>query len=217
MEIRKIATSPPSPGGSTRVDASPAVFPLWLKLSYTAYVALLVPVYIRQYGPGNFLWFSDVALFLGLAAIWLEHRLLASTQAVAIVVPDSLWIIDFLLRITTGVRLVGMTDYMFDTSIPAFVRAISLFHVWLPVVLVFMVSRLGYDRRAPAVRIVLGTILLVATYFLTGPEVNVNRVHRWGELDGLWPLVLSTIAIPLAFYAPAHLVLRATMPEHPPH
>jgi hypothetical protein len=199
-----------------RVDGSPAVFPLWLKLSYTAYVALLVPVYIRHYGPGNFLWFSDVALFLGLAAIWLEHRLLASTQAIAVVVPESLWIIDFLLRITTGVRL-GMTDYMFDASIPAFVRAISLFHLWLPVVLVFMVSRLGYDRRAPAVQIVLGTILLVATYLLTGPQVNINLVHRWGGLEGLWALVLSTIAFPLAFYAPAHFVLRATMPEHRPH
>ena len=200
-----------------RVGASPAVFPLWLKLSYTAYVALLVPVYFRHYGPGNFLWFSDVALFLGLAAIWLEHRLLASVPAVAVVIPESVWAIDFLVRITTGVRLVGMTDYMFDASIPTFVRAISLFHLWLPVVLVFMVSRLGYDRRAPVVQIVLGTILLVATYLLTGPQVNINGVHRWGELRGIWPLVLSTIAFPLAFYAPAHLVLRATMPEHRPH
>jgi hypothetical protein len=105
-----------------------ATVPIWVKLAYTAFVVVLVPAYIRQYGPGNFLWFSDVALFLGLAAIWLEHPLLASTQAVAVVVPESLWIIEFLLRVTIGVRVVGHTDYMFDESIPVFVRAISLFH-----------------------------------------------------------------------------------------
>lgn len=187
------------------------MLPIWLKLPYTAFVAVLVPVYIRQYGPGNFLWFSDVALFLGLAAIWLEHPLLASTQAIAVVVAESLWIIDFLLRITTGVRVVGMTDYMFDASIPAFVRAISLFHVWLPVVLVWMVFRLGYDRRALAVQIVLGSALLVTTYFLTGPEQNVNWVHRWGRLRGPWTLGLSVLAFPLALYLPAHLVLRAIL------
>jgi hypothetical protein len=187
------------------------MLPIWLKVSYTAFVAILIPVYIRQYGPGNFLWFSDLALFLGLAAIWLEHPLLASTQAIAVVVPESLWIIEFLLRITTGVRLVGLTDYMFDASIPAFVRAISLFHVWLPVVLVWMVFRLGYDRRAIAVQIVLGSVLLVTTYFLTDPEANVNSVHRWGSLRGPWPLALSAITFPLAFYLPAHLVLRRMM------
>lgn len=187
------------------------VFPIWLKLSYTAYVAVLVPVYIWQYGPGNFLWFSDVALLLGLAAIWLEHRLLASTQAIAVVVPESLWILEFLMRVTTGIRLVGLTDYMFDASIPAFVRAISLFHVWLPGVLVLMVFRLGYDRRALRVQIVLGTILLVTTYFLTDPADNVNWVHRWCSLQGLWPLALSVLAFPVGFYLPAHLVLRAIM------
>lgn len=187
------------------------MLPIWLKLSYTAFVVVLVPAYVREYGPGNFLWFSDVALFLGLAAIWLEHPLLASTQAVAVVVPESLWIIEFVLRVTTGVRVVGLTDYMFDASIPQVVRALSLFHVWLPAVLIWVVFRLGYDRRAFAVQVALGSALLITSYVLTGPEENVNWVHRWGSLAGPWPLVLSVVAFPLAFYLPAHLVLRATM------
>ena len=191
------------------------MFPLPLKLAYTAFVAILVPVYIRQYGPGNFLWFSDVALLLGLAAIWLEHRLLASTQAIAVLVPESLWIIEFLLRLTIGTRLVGLTDYMFDASIPAFVRAISLFHVWLPAVLVWMVFRLGYDRRALVLQIVIGSLVLIVTYFATSPEKNVNSVHSWGSLHGPWSLVLAMVAAPLVFYVPAHLLLRAFAPKPP--
>src|SRR5690606_25677673 len=50
--------------GSSRMlsDRFPA-YPLWATLPVTAYVAVLIPVYWNEYGPGNFLWFSDIALF----------------------------------------------------------------------------------------------------------------------------------------------------------
>jgi hypothetical protein len=185
------------------------VLPLWLKLSYSAFVAVLVPIYMRQYGWGNFLWFSDVALLLGCVAIWLEHPLLASTQAVAVVIPEAFWILEFVLRLTTGTRLLGLTDYMFDESIPRFVRALSLFHVWLPCVLVWVVWRLGYDRRAFLIQTGLGMIVLVLSYLLTSPEDNVNWVHRWGSIRGLPAFLLSTIVFPFLFYLPAHLALGA--------
>ena len=38
-----------------------------LKVAYTAFMAVLVPVYWHHYGPTNFLYFCDVALFLTLA------------------------------------------------------------------------------------------------------------------------------------------------------
>ena len=38
--------------------------PLWFKLIYTAFVAVLVPTYWYHYGPGNFLYFCDLALLL---------------------------------------------------------------------------------------------------------------------------------------------------------
>ena len=59
------------------------MLPIEPKVAYTAFVAVLVPVYLRQYGPGNFLWFSDIALFAGCLALWLELPLLASMQAIA--------------------------------------------------------------------------------------------------------------------------------------
>jgi hypothetical protein len=38
--------------------------PLWLKLAYTAFMAVLVPVYWVNCGPTNFVHFCDAALFL---------------------------------------------------------------------------------------------------------------------------------------------------------
>jgi hypothetical protein len=38
--------------------------PLWIKLFITLFLCVLVPVYWRNFGPANFLWGSDIALFL---------------------------------------------------------------------------------------------------------------------------------------------------------
>src|SRR5262249_10516503 len=86
--------------------------PLWLKLAYTAFVAVLVPVYWRYYGPTNFLYFCDTALIITLVGIWIESPLLVSMCAVGILAPQVLWVVDFLGSLV-GVRITGMTDYMF--------------------------------------------------------------------------------------------------------
>jgi hypothetical protein len=38
--------------------------PAWLKWVFTAFMAVLVPVYWANYGPTNFLYFCDASLFL---------------------------------------------------------------------------------------------------------------------------------------------------------
>ena len=70
--------------------------PLWLKVAYTAYMAVLVPVYWHYYGPTNFLYFCDVALILTLIAIWPENALLISMCTVGILVPQAVWVVDLL-------------------------------------------------------------------------------------------------------------------------
>src|SRR6516225_10055611 len=56
--------------------------PLWLKVAYTAFMAVLVPVYLRNYKPSNFLYFCDVALIITLVGIWIESPFLVSMCAV---------------------------------------------------------------------------------------------------------------------------------------
>jgi len=163
--------------------AAKANIPLWFKLSYTAFCAVLVPTYLVAYGPTNFLYFCDVALLTTLAAIWLESPLLASAPAVGILLPQALWVIDFIAG-ALGIPLTGMTAYMFDAKLPLFTRGLSFFHFWLPFVLAWLVWRLGYDRRAFVVWTVAAWALLSICYFLMPAPpamdgslpVNINYV-----------------------------------------
>src|SRR5438093_5596751 len=147
-----------------------------MKWLYTAFAAAVAPVYARQYGWRNFLWFSDVALFATVPALWLEHRLLASMQAVSVTVPETGWTVD-LVGQCFRVRLIGLADYMFDRKIPRSVRALSLFHLWLPPLLLWMLNTLGYDRRAIRAQTASTWALLVATYALTDPSDDINWVY----------------------------------------
>ena len=101
--------------------------PLWLKFAYSAFMIVLVPVYWHYYGPTNFLYFCDVALFITLAGLWLESPLLFSMCAVGILAPQAVWVLDFVFNLF-GAPLLGMTDYMFKHENSLFLRGLSLFH-----------------------------------------------------------------------------------------
>src|SRR5262245_7864723 len=85
--------------------------PLWLKLAYSAFMAVLIPVYWYYYGPTNFLYFCDVALIITLVGIWIESPLLISMCAVGILLPQLVWVVDFVGNFF-GFSLLGTTDYM---------------------------------------------------------------------------------------------------------
>jgi hypothetical protein len=61
-----------------------ARIPLAVKLAFTAFMAVLIPVYWYFYGPTNFLYFCDAALIITLIAIWPENALLISMACVGI-------------------------------------------------------------------------------------------------------------------------------------
>ena len=73
--------------------------PLPVKLLYSTFVALVVPLYWVTYSPWNFLYLCDVALLVTVVAVWLESPLLVSTQALAILLMQTLWVIDLLFRV----------------------------------------------------------------------------------------------------------------------
>src|SRR5688572_5783436 len=85
--------------------------PLWLKVSYTLFVCVLVPAYWQHYGfADSFLWFSSFTLLITVAALWLESSLLASMQLVSIFLLEMMWIVDYVGRLATGVQLVGIAE-----------------------------------------------------------------------------------------------------------
>jgi hypothetical protein len=191
--------------------------PLWIKITYTLFVCLLVPVYLRHYGPANFLWFSDVALLVTVPALWIESRLLVSMMALAVTLPELAWNIDFFARLFTGRHLLGLADYMFDPGTPPLLRGLSLFHVILPVLLPWLLSRLGYDWRAFQAQTILGEVLLILTYALTDPSKNINWVFGPGARPQtrVPPAVyLGTVMVffPVFVYWPTHRLLGRVFP-----
>jgi len=156
-------------------DASPRLIPLWLKVAYTTFVAILIPVYLKNYGPTNFLYFCDVALLMTVAAIWLESPLLASAALVGIFTPQMLWVIDFFcesanrlgLFAPPGRQVAGLTGYMFEP--PFFLRFLSFFHFWLPFLLLYLVWRVGYDKRGVLLWTVIAWALVTICYAYMPP------------------------------------------------
>jgi hypothetical protein len=193
------------------------MFPLWLKIAYTIFVCVVGAVYWRKYGASNFLWFSDIALFVTVPALWLESGLLASMVTLSILLLDVGWNIDFFGELLTGRSLFGLSKYMFAATMPLPVRLLSLFHIWLPPLLLWMVYRLGYDERAFLAQTVLAWMLLPVTYWVTDPRENINWVRgprgepqEW--MPGQLYLVLQMLVLPLFVYLPTHLVLKKLMP-----
>jgi hypothetical protein len=197
--------------------------PLWLKIVYTAFVAVLVPWYWRAYTPWNFLNFCDIALLVLVPAIWLESSLLVSMEAVAILLVQVVWLIDLIVG-DVGGKFLGMTNYMFDPNLPLFTRLLSLFHAWVPILVLYLLARLGYDRRAIYWQSAIGLVVMLLSYFAAPwppapagmPNMSVNLNHVLGP-D---PHVVQTWMPPLAFlavvcaglvaviYLPTHLLLR---------
>lgn len=187
---------------------------IWLKLFYSAFLCLLIPVYWWHYGPQNFLWGCDIALFLALVALWREWSLPASMAILITLVPDVIWNLDYFGRLIAGIDLLGIdaTIYMFTDTIPFFVRALSLFHLFLVLLLVWIIYRIGYDRRALVLQIGLSWSVLILSYLFTDPERNINYVFTTAPslpewLSG-WTLVgFMMIIVPVIFHLPAHFLM----------
>jgi hypothetical protein len=187
------------------------VIPLGLKVVYTIFVCALVPIYWREYGPANFLWFSDIALLALVPALWLENALLVSMLAISVVFFEALWNVDFFFRLATRKSLIGLSAYMFDPRIPLFIRGLSCFHIVLPLLLLWMLHRLGYDPRAFLWQSIVALVVLPLSYLVSNAKENVNWVYGLGEnpqriLPAPLFVILLMLLFPFAVYLPTHLL-----------
>jgi hypothetical protein len=185
------------------------------RILFSVLVAVVVPVYIVKYGPSNFLWFSDIGLFGICAALWLEQPLLGSMMALAVLLPETVWLVSFVSgAIAKQHSVTTLATYMFDARIPFYLRALSgAFHLALPPGALWLVYRYGYDDRALLAQTLLAWLVLPATLWLAPPEKNVNWVRGLGHpprrsvpLPLHFGLVM--LAAPLLIYLPTHLLLE---------
>jgi hypothetical protein len=113
----------------------------------------------------------------------------------------------------TGGNLLALAAYMFDPAEPLHLRALSMFHLFLPPLILWMLIAQGYDRRAFHAQTILAWIVLLLSWALTSPEDNINWVHGIGPDGGpfISPLVhlgLYMALLPIVAFLPAHLLLK---------
>jgi hypothetical protein len=185
---------------------------LWfIIILQTALVAIIVPAYWWFYGPQNFLWMSDIALFGSTIALWWPNRLLISVETVSVLVLEIIWAIDNLVKLALPKKVGGLSKYIFNREIPLWIRLLSLFHVWLPWLLLWQVLQTGYDPRALAVQTAVWWIVVTACYFISTPEENINFVHGVGQvqkrLSPVGYLILLLLFVPACVYVPTHFFL----------
>jgi len=213
--------------------------PRWLRFGYVLWFVPWSIVYWSYFGWQFWLWFCCLAnlyVFLGCVT---QRALWFSLAAVAALGVQLIYTVDFLTLCFTRVSLTGATSYLLDITRPLSVRVLSLFHVWMPWLVLYATRRLGYDARAFWIQTLACACLLPICYFAFDPRLdtndpvmptvqglpfdrdfNINWVHAFYDRPEpaargrrLWELMLG---YPIAVHLPTHLLLswrHATRPK----
>jgi len=185
--------------------------PLWLKLLWSAFVIVWVPIYWRHYGAQNFLFFCDLGNVFIAVGLWLESPLIFSWQACSLLLFQTLFTLDLAGALVSGRHFIGGTEFMFDRQVPSPVRLLSLFHVVTPPLLLSGIWRLGYNKRGWKYQTLTAWIVVPINYFWR-PEYDVNWArgpffHEQHAVPGLIYLQAYLIVVPAAVFYPTHLFL----------
>lgn len=192
--------------------------PLWFKIPYTALVAVVIAVYWRMYGPANFLWFSDIAFFGMAYAMWRDDSLFTGMMAIGVLPLEFIWAFSYLSGFvgSYGETWLGVGDYMFDSSLPYWLRALSWFHFAMIGAVIYMLLRKGYDSRALVPQTVLAMAVLVLTHLWGIKEDNPNMIYPPGDFGQVIAQPLYSALQPLVLFGcvilPMHLLLKKFWP-----
>ncbi len=191
--------------------------PRWIKWTALAWLLVWFPTYWHVWGPQNFLQMCDIAVILTCIGLWTNSSLLISSQAVSALLVCTAWAFDAGWRFFFHHHLIGGTQYLFDTSEPLWIRLLSLYHLVLPVLVLWLLYRVGYDKRGWALQSAIALPVFIASRF-TPPQKNMNFAfadsffHRqWGPA----PVHLLVIWLFMVFvvYLPTHLLLERIFPQ----
>lgn len=187
-----------------------------IKLLYTAFYIGIVYLTVNNFNVLSLFWFSQTALFIVLIGMWAESRILISMASLSILIFHSIWTIGFFIRLIFGITATGGLAYMFDPQISPILRYMSLYHVVLPLLILWILKRKGYDPRAFKLQTLLAWIIFIATFLFTPMERNINWVFGPQSPQTLISpylyLAIVMVTIPVFIYFPTHVVLKHVFP-----
>jgi hypothetical protein len=146
--------------------------------------------------------------------------LLLSSQAVSSLVVDISWCADFLVYGLFDFHILGGTDYMWDQEIPLFTRSLSFFHFLMPIVLLWSLRRVGYDRRGFRLQAAIAVVVLIVSRMMPS-FMNLNFAHQDPILGRAWEPALLHLTLILAgligvVYGITHQILLRVLPPSTP-
>ena len=181
------------------------------------WLLVYLPAYQSAYGTRNFLFLCNIGVILTAVALIARNRLLLSSQAVAAPIIALVWALDVGWKLATGDFLFGGVAYMWDTGYPLFARLLSLYHVAWPLLLWYVLRRIGYDPRGWPLQAGIVALALAAGRLLAPAAENIN--FAW--IDPFFGRQFGPAALHLAFcwallsgvaYGATHWLLRRTFP-----
>jgi hypothetical protein len=180
----------------------------WLKIIFTLFLCILLLINWITYGPANILWISDITLLLAYFATIFQSRFLSSMAILQGLFFESMWVIALLISLIAPMDF-ALIKYMYDSSIPIWIRCISLFHLILPPYLVWLLYRFGYTKKALPLQIGINWIVIFLTWAVSKPSANINFVYSYQKY-GWNPLIYlvglaAAISIILCF---THLIVK---------
>jgi hypothetical protein len=192
--------------------ATQNAIPGWLRWVALLWLVVWFPAYWHAWGAKNFLQMCDIAVILTCVALWTKSDLLISSQAISSLFVCIAWALDAGWKLILGHHLIGGTEYLFDESKPLWIRLLSLYHLVLPALLLWLLYRMGYDRRGWALQSAIAVPVFIASRYAS-PQKNMNFAladpffrRQWGPA----PVHLLVIWLFMVFvvYMPTHSLLR---------
>jgi len=187
--------------------------PRIIRIAFTFWFVTWVPIIVWAYGFQNFFWLCNVAQFIVLYAIWRPNALLVSSQTGTVVLVGIVWALDLTVGVIAGDSVTGLTGYMFDPEIPLLARLTSLYHIWLPFLMLWICWYNGYDNRGVWLQCVIGTLSIFGAWLWSEEERNINFAFAPFHIEQTWMphgiyLVLLSVGTALVIYFPGHYLVR---------
>lgn len=128
--------------------------------------------------PTQILWISYLMLLLIGIGILTENSFLINACLNIMIIPYTLWTLDFFYILFTGNELMGITDYFFEPG-PILGKIVGSQHMFSFILGLIALSMIKIERKdAWKLSSVILVIMFFISFGLTPPEDNINCVYE---------------------------------------
>jgi len=146
---------------------------------FLVYSVISISASIIQKNPVQALYFCYIGLTLCGIGILIRNSMIVISQIYLLLIPQGIWIIDFLFHIFTGTPLWGVTNYFFLEDASALGRIISLQHFFMIPLAIYASVLIEIKKKWAWL---LSFLEMTIVYFIVKsvgtPEYNVNCVFK---------------------------------------